>query len=60
MNEDGVGKDVSEVLSPEFAARDPMLHLPISTDPPGPQNPPKQLVWVVSFPSILDKCESNH
>jgi hypothetical protein len=50
MNEDGAGKDVSEVLSPESAASDPKLRLPSTTDPPGPQNPPKQLVWVVSFP----------
>jgi hypothetical protein len=53
MNEDGVGKDVSEALSPESAANDPKLRLPITTDPPGLQNPTKQLVWVVSFPSIL-------
>lgn len=49
MDEGGVGQDVSEALSPESAANDPKLHLPITTDPPGPQNLPKQLVWVVSF-----------
>jgi hypothetical protein len=48
MNEDGAGKDVSAVLSLEEAVNDPRLHLPIATDPPGPQNPAKQLVWVVS------------
>jgi hypothetical protein len=25
------------------------LQLPVSCDPPGPSNPPKQLVWIVSF-----------
>jgi hypothetical protein len=24
------------------------LQLPVSCDPPGPSNPPKQLVWIVS------------
>ncbi len=57
MNEEGAGKDVSEVLSPECAANDPKLHLPITTNPPGPQNPPKQLVWVVSFSSIQDEAD---
>jgi hypothetical protein len=52
MNEDEIGKDVSEALSPESVARDPQLHLPTSTDPPGPQNQPKQLVWVVRAPSL--------
>jgi hypothetical protein len=30
------------------ASREPRLHLPSTTDPPGPQNPPKPLVWLVS------------
>ena len=25
------------------------LQLPVSCDPPGPANPPKQLVWIVSY-----------
>jgi hypothetical protein len=60
MNEDEIEADVSEGLSPESVARDPHLQLPISTDPPGPQNHPKQLVWVVSFSSIPEKRASNH
>lgn len=24
------------------------LQLPLSCDPPGPNNPPKQLIWIVS------------
>ncbi|KAF7508522.1 hypothetical protein GJ744_009235 [Endocarpon pusillum] len=47
MKEDGAGKDVSQVLSPLSAANDPKLRLPVSTDPPGPQNPPRQLVWLI-------------
>ncbi|KNG81332.1 short chain dehydrogenase/reductase family protein [Aspergillus nomiae NRRL 13137] len=27
--------------------REPKLHLPTTTDPPGPQNPPKPLVWLI-------------
>ncbi|GIJ89913.1 hypothetical protein Asppvi_008859 [Aspergillus pseudoviridinutans] len=35
-------------LSPSVsAAREPKLQLPSTTDPPGPQNPPKQLVWLI-------------
>ncbi|GIK06482.1 hypothetical protein Aspvir_002132 [Aspergillus viridinutans] len=35
-------------LSPSAsAAREPKLQLPSTTDPPGPQNPPKQLVWLI-------------
>jgi hypothetical protein len=38
-------------LSPSAsAAREPKLQLPSTTDPPGPQNPPKQLVWLVRNP----------
>jgi len=29
------------------------LQLPISCDPPGPGNAPKQLVWIVSFPGAV-------
>lgn len=62
MDEDGVGRDVDVILSPGNAAKDSKLHLPPSTDPPGPQNPPKQLVWVVSFVFALmerDSCLLN-
>ncbi|EED12501.1 short chain dehydrogenase/reductase family protein [Talaromyces stipitatus ATCC 10500] len=34
-------------LSPSSAARDPRVQLPTTTDPPGPNNPPKQLVWLI-------------
>lgn len=54
MKEDGVGKDDSQVFSPNSAANDPKLHLPASTDPPRPQNPPRQLVWLVSFTPTLE------
>ncbi|CAI7629401.1 unnamed protein product [Penicillium glandicola] len=29
------------------ASREPSLHLPSTTDPPGPQNPAKPLVWLI-------------
>jgi hypothetical protein len=35
------------------ASREPRLHLPSTTDPPGPQNPPKPLVWLVSALHLL-------
>ncbi|MCJ1472915.1 hypothetical protein MMC13_001564 [Lambiella insularis] len=35
------------VMSPTSASQNPKLQLPVSCDPPGPQNPSKQLVWVV-------------
>lgn len=34
----------ANALSPASAAREPKLQLPPTTDPPGPNNPPKQLV----------------
>ncbi|KAL2863009.1 SDR family oxidoreductase [Aspergillus lucknowensis] len=36
-------------LSPSAAtnSREPKLQLPSTTDPPGPQNPPKPLVWLI-------------
>ncbi|OOF89828.1 hypothetical protein ASPCADRAFT_135667 [Aspergillus carbonarius ITEM 5010] len=35
-------------LSPSASAtREPKLQLPTTTDPPGPQNPPKPLVWLI-------------
>jgi hypothetical protein len=60
MNEDEIETDVSEVFSLESVARDPQLLLPSSTDPPGPHNHPKQLVWVVSFLSMLEKRELDY
>ncbi|MCJ1318305.1 hypothetical protein MMC15_003633 [Xylographa vitiligo] len=41
--EDGV--DLA--MSPTSASQNSKLQLPVSCDPPGPQNPSKQLVWVV-------------
>jgi hypothetical protein len=29
--------------------KEPTLHLPLTTDPPTPLNPPKPLVWLVSL-----------
>ena len=43
-----MGSEASNALSPSSASRSAKLQLPMSCDPPGPQNPPKQLVWVVS------------
>jgi len=40
----------ANALSPASAAREPKLQLPPTTDPPGPNNPPKQLVWLVCRP----------
>ncbi|KAL2007251.1 hypothetical protein VTN00DRAFT_8689 [Thermoascus crustaceus] len=37
----------ANALSPASAAREPKLHLPSTTDPPGPNNPPRQLVWLI-------------
>ncbi|KAK2743482.1 hypothetical protein FQN55_007253 [Onygenales sp. PD_40] len=38
----------SNSLSPSAAAsQDLRLRLPATTEPPGPQNPPKQLVWLI-------------
>ncbi|KAL1982853.1 hypothetical protein VTN96DRAFT_853 [Rasamsonia emersonii] len=37
----------ANALSPSSAARDSRVQLPSTTDPPGPQNPPKQLVWLI-------------
>ncbi|KAL1868977.1 1,2-dihydroxy-3-keto-5-methylthiopentene dioxygenase [Paecilomyces lecythidis] len=38
---------IGNALSPTSAAREPKLNLPATSDPPGPQNPPKQLVWLI-------------
>lgn len=47
MGDDGQAS--SSRQSPRMAALRPdtKLQLPASCDPPGPQNPPEQLVWVV-------------
>ena len=36
-----------DVMSPESSVK-PKLQLPMSCDPPGPGNPAKQMVWIVS------------
>ena len=33
--------------------KDNKLQLPMSCDPPGPNNPPKRLVWIVSYTNLL-------
>ncbi|PGG98865.1 hypothetical protein AJ80_09447 [Polytolypa hystricis UAMH7299] len=38
---------MANALSPTTVSRDPTIHLPATTDPPGPNNPPKQLVWLI-------------
>ncbi|KAL9602861.1 MAG: hypothetical protein Q9219_001556 [cf. Caloplaca sp. 3 TL-2023] len=47
MGDDGHASFSTE--SPHVAAmmQDPKLQLPASCDPPGPNNPPEQLVWIV-------------
>ncbi|KAI1919020.1 1,2-dihydroxy-3-keto-5-methylthiopentene dioxygenase [Ophidiomyces ophidiicola] len=35
------------LVSSPGAARDAILRLPATTNPPGPQNPPQQLVWLI-------------
>ncbi|MCJ1356583.1 MAG: hypothetical protein MMC33_006578 [Icmadophila ericetorum] len=35
-------------ISPKSASLNPKLQLPPTTEPPGPQNPAKQKVWIVS------------
>ena len=43
-----------ETMSPESSSKKG-LQLPMSCDPPGPANPVKQLVWIVSY-GILYSC----
>ena len=38
--------------SPSSVSWNSKLQLPLSCDPPGPQNPAKQRVWVVSLPQL--------
>lgn len=35
-------------MSPESSSSKSKLQLPVSCDPPGPGNPAKQMVWIVS------------
>lgn len=39
---------VIDTESPTSGLPNPKLQLPLSCDPAGPHNPPKQLVWIVS------------
>jgi hypothetical protein len=47
MDEDDDEQDHGHT-SPMGVTQSSKLQLPATTDPPGPQNPPKPLVWVVS------------
>lgn len=38
---------MQDALSPSTASRIARLRLPLTTEPPSPQNPPKQLAWLV-------------
>ncbi|KAH8689652.1 short chain dehydrogenase/reductase family protein [Talaromyces proteolyticus] len=38
---------LANALSPSSSSRDSRVQLPSTTDPPGPQNPPRQLVWLI-------------
>jgi hypothetical protein len=42
------GKRTEQNMSPGRARHELKVELPSSCDPPGPNNPPKQLVWIVS------------
>ncbi|KAI2832162.1 hypothetical protein CBS133816_1646 [Aspergillus niger] len=41
------GSAVSPTASATTSTREPKLQLPSTTDPPGPSNPPKPLVWLI-------------
>jgi hypothetical protein len=60
MEQYGGLRDVGR-MSPELG-KSTKLQLPMSCDPPGPGNPAKQLVWVVSrrfiFVMPLFSCET--
>lgn len=45
--------ELSDIDNPNHTKQDVNVGLPASCDPPGPNNPPKQLVWVVSFPFLM-------
>ena len=52
---DGVLEDeeLPEIDNPKNFKQDVNVGLPASCDPPGPNNPPRQLVWIVSVPFII-------
>jgi hypothetical protein len=43
------GMSDAEIMSSGHTKQDVNVGLPPSCDPPGPNNPPKQLVWIVSL-----------
>lgn len=54
---DGGAKQPEQNTSPGRARSESKVELPSSCDPPGPNNPPKQLVWIVSQQfSLLARC----
>lgn len=51
LKRDGESPDIASLKN---FKQDVNVELPASCDPPGPNNPPKQLVWIVSlFPQPL-------
>lgn len=48
MAEAGEIQDDKDMEGDQMLHKDSRLQLPMSCDPPGPSNPPKQLVWIVS------------
>lgn len=50
-----VSKEIMENRSESGEASRPRLQLPASCDPPVPNGPTKQLVWIVC-PSFLSLC----
>ena len=46
--DDGYDEEPESGYSPSQGRNEPLrLQLPATTDPPGPENPPKQLVWLI-------------
>lgn len=47
--DNGTGSAGDAVVSPDSSKSKLQLQLPVSCDPPGPGNPAKQMVWIVSL-----------
>lgn len=55
---DGVGgsEELPDIDNPAHTKQDVNVGLPMSCDPPGPNNPVRQLVWIVSGVSWYCFC----
>lgn len=58
MDGQSAGPQGLNALSPNTASRNPRLQLPLTTDPPSAQNPPKQLVWLVRYSRPMKRSNS--